>query len=213
MINNDSVYFEYLSLLKKFQYYKIEYILYQKFPFLFDNNNKENIKRETYLKAKLAYEKFEKDNKVILDKFYLLRIKKRINLFEFQLLMLLFFNVEDLKFNALIKKIKDPDKIPLSDEDYYELNLNEALELLIFNEKEKFIIRKEFLSFSYLLEHKILAFTYSETVSDNPLIFNENLKLNTQIVNKIMNLNTKQKAEKPVSPYYNRLKIGEEGFN
>lgn len=191
----------------------IEYTLFQKFPFLFENhNNKEKLKNKTYLESKVDYEKFEKSHCAILDRFYLSRLKKRTTPFEFQLIMLLFYNIEDLKFNALIKKIKDPDKIPLSDEDYYEINLNEALELLIFDEKEKFIIRKDFLLYSYLLEHKILSFSFSENISDNPLIFNENLKLNTATINKIMNINSKQKEPKHTLPYYNRLRIGEEGF-
>lgn len=212
MNNSDNIYYEYLSLLKKFQYYKIEYILHKKFPFLFENNNKEFIKKETYLKAQLNYEHFETVHKAILDRFYLLRIKKRTSSFEFQLIMLLFFNIEDLKFNALIKKIKDPDKMPLSEDDYYEINLNEALELLILDEKEKFIVRKEFLLYSYLLEHKIISFTFSENISDNPLIFNENLGLSMQIINKFMNINSKQRENRHTLPYYNRLKIGDEGF-
>lgn len=212
MNNNDSIYFEYLSLFKKFQYKKVEYILYQKFPFLFENHHKDKINKDLFLKAKYNFTNFEKANKILLDRTYLLRIKNRTTPFEFQLLMLLFFNIEDIKFNALIRKIKDPDKIPLSDEDYYEINLNEALELLVFDEKEKFIMRKNFLLCSYLLEHKILTFSFSDNVSDNPLIFNENLKLSTQVLNKIMNINTKPKENKSTLQFHNRLKIGEEGF-
>lgn len=210
MNDNDSIYYEYLSLIKKYLYYKVQSILYKKFPFLFENNS--NINDESHLKAKSSYENFEKANKQILDRYYLLRLKKRISDFEFELLTLLFFNIEDLKFNALVKKIKDPDKIPLSDEDYYEINLNEALELIVLDEKEKFITRKDFLLDSYLLEHKIVSFIFSENISDNPFIFNENLKLNINIINRLMNIYSRPKEIKHALPYYNRLKISEDGF-
>jgi len=210
MNDNENIYFEYLSLLKKYLYHKVQYHLYKKFPFLFDNATP--INKELYLKSKGDFENFEKAHKTILDRFYLLRIKKRLSSFEFELLLLLFFNIEDLKFNALIKKIKDPDKIPLSDEDFYEINLNEALELIVLDEKEKFILRKKFLLYSYLLEHKIITFLFSENISENPLIYNENLKLNANVINKIMNMDTPRKEIKHAFPFFNRLRIGEEGF-
>ena len=210
MDNREDIYYEYLSLLKKYLYHKTQYHLYKKFPFLFDNNR--DINEQAYLNAKTDYENFETAHKIILDRFYLSCIKRRLSTFDFELLLLLFFNIEDLKFNALIKKIKDPDKIPLSEEDYYEINLNEALELIVLDEKEKFITRKHFLLYSYLLEHRIITFIFSENVSDNPLIYNENLKLNTHIFNKIMDMDTHQKEVKHSLPYYNRLRIGEDGF-
>lgn len=210
MNDHDNIYYEYLSLVKKYLYYRIQYILNKKFPFLFENSDK--INEDIYIKAKSNYEDFEKVNKMILDRYYLIRLKKRIPVFEFEFLMLLFFNIEDLKFNALIKKIKDPDRIPLSDDDYYEINLNEALELIILDEKEKFIIRKNFLLSSYLLEHKIVSFIFSENIFDNPFIYNENIKLNTYIVNKLMCIEIQHKKIDHSLPYYNRLKISEDGY-
>ncbi len=210
MNGSESIYYECLSLLKKYVYHKVQYHLFKKFPFLFENNI--TINKEIYLKAQTEYENFEASQKIILDRYYLLRLKKHLSDFEFKLVTLLFFNIEDLKFNALIKKIKDPDKIPLSDEDYYEINLNEALELIILDEKKKFIARKEFLLHSYLLKHKIIGFSFSENISDNPLIYNENLRMNALFINKIMNIDTQRKEVRHSIPYYNRLKIGEEGF-
>ncbi len=210
MRNNDNIYYEYLSLVKKYLYHKVQYTLYKKFPFLFENHSK--INDEEYLKAKRCYENFEEIHKTVLDRHYLLRLKKRLSDFEFEFLALLFFNIEDLKFNALVKKIKDPDKIPLSDEDYYELNLNEALELIILDEKEKFITRKDFLISSYLLGHKIVSFVFSENISDNPFIYNENIRLSLNVINKLMDIETQPKEVKHNLPYYNRLRIGEEGF-
>ncbi len=210
MRNNDIVYYEYLSLVKKYMYHKIQYILFKKFPFLFENKN--TINNEAHKKAKACYKAFETAHKIILDRYYLLRIKKHLSVFEFELLTLLFFNIEDLKFNALIKKIKDPDKIPLSDEDYYEINLNEALELTILDEKEKFIRRKDFLLNSYLLDHKVISFVFSENISDNPFIFNENFRMNIHVINKLMSIHAQPKEVRQNSPFNNRLRISDEKF-
>ena len=210
MNQSDNIYYEYLSLIKKYLYHRIQYILFQKFPFLFENNC--IINQDDHLNAELKYKNFETENKIILDRYYLLKLKKRLSYFEFELLLILFFNIEDLKFNALIKKIKDPDKIPLSDEDYYELNLNEVLELVILDEKDKFITRKDFILHSYLAAHKLISFIFSDNISDNPLIFNENIRLSVNVINKVMNMDSQRKEMKQSLPYYNRLRIGEEGF-
>jgi len=208
--NSESIYFEFLTLLKKYLFLKVQFILFKKFPFLFDT--KESIKKENVLNAKKKYELYEKTHKQTLDKFYLLRLKKRLSEFEFELLCLLFFNAEDLKFNALIKKIKDPDKIPLSDEDYYEINLNEALEILILDEKEKYLIRKNFLLNSYLITHRVVSFIFSDNVMENPLIFNENLKLSVNVINKLMGIDEFSKIEDPPLNFNNRLRIGRDNI-
>ena len=92
------------------------------------------------------------------------------------------------------------------------VNLNEVLELIVLDEKEKFIIRKKFLLYSYLLKHKIVIFVFSENIFENPLIYNENLKLNANVINKIMNIDTQRKEVKYSFPYYNRLRIGKDNF-
>ncbi|MDD5067073.1 MAG: hypothetical protein PHF84_08505 [bacterium] len=207
---NEDIYYEYLSRIKSYLFSKIQFILHAKFPFIFEKAN--SLNEEEIFQLKKGFIQYEEEQKDLLDGYYFYRLKKRISEFEFELLMLLFFNIEDIKFNAIINKIKDPERLPFTEEDYYGISLNEALELLLPTDKEKFILRKEFLLNSYLLKHKIINFPFTEATDENPLIFNENLLLSIHVISKIIHIEKNMHEIKSEVKFANRLKIGEEGF-
>lgn len=181
-----------------------------KFPYLFDKMSPIPTNDISLLKEK--YLQFEQKHQTILERYYLRRLKRRISDFEFELLMLLFFNIEDIKFNALINRIKDPEKMPFTEEEFYGISLNEALELLVLEDKDKFIIRQEFLTNSYLMQHKIITFTFGDSLEEDPLIFNENLLLNLYTISKIIHIEKNMTPIKINQHLVNRLKMDEEGF-
>lgn len=206
----EHAYYEYLSLFKQYLFLKIQYNLQVKFPLLFEKAA--GLSEEAVTEAQGDFLRFESGNRLLLEAHYLVRLKKRLSGFEFELLMLLFYNIEDIKFNSVINKIKDPEKLPLSEDDFYGISLNEALELLVLRDRDKFILRKEFLTSSYLIRHKIINFPFIETFEENPLLFNENLLLSVHAISRIINMDKGVSPMKPELKFANRLKMGEEGF-